>query len=210
LAVVQALGKIRVVHDGSNGVHVNHRIQPRDQVRHPGAGELSTILRSKATANKKLFVVAGDVSKAHRRIKIREEDWGYQACRLRPGRVWLNRVGTYGMTPASYHWARAAAGAIVRLTHYLLGGLLPLELLLFSDDFLFLADSKPQVEDIGLALFMMALIGIPFRWKKFKAGSGTGWMFERSATRLPNVVRDNEREHIISSARSAAPMVRMQ
>ena len=135
LAVVQEPGKIRVVHDGSNGVHVNHRIRPRDQVRYPGAGELRTILRSKAAANKKLFVVAGDVSKAHRRVKIREEDWGYQACRLRPGRVWLNRVGTYGMTPASYHWSRAAAGVIVRLTHYLLGGLLPLELLLFSDDF---------------------------------------------------------------------------
>jgi hypothetical protein len=64
----------------------------------------------------------------------------------------------------------------VRLTHYVLGGLLPLELLLFSDDFLFLADSKPQVEAIGLALFMMAVVGIPFRWKKFKGGTEVGWI----------------------------------
>ena len=76
LAVVQEAWKIRVVHDGSNGVHVNHRIRPRDQVRSPGAGELRAILRSKAALGKKLFVVSGDVSKAHRRIKIRQEDWG--------------------------------------------------------------------------------------------------------------------------------------
>jgi len=67
------------------------------------------------------------------------------------------------MTPASYHWARAASGAIFRLTHYLLGALFPLELLLYSDDFLFVADSKPQVEAIAFAIFLMALIGIPYR-----------------------------------------------
>ena len=48
LAVVQEAWKIRVVHDGSNGVHVNHRIRPRDQARSPGAGDLRTIVRSKA------------------------------------------------------------------------------------------------------------------------------------------------------------------
>ena len=119
----------------------------------------------KAASGRKPFVVAGDVSKAHRRIKIRKEDWGYQACRLRAWKVWLNRVGTYGMTPAFYHRARASAAAIVRLTHYLLGARYPLELLLYSDDFVFAADTKPQVEAIGLAIFFMALIGIPFRWK---------------------------------------------
>ena len=38
LAVVQELGKVRVVHDGSNGVHVNHRIRPRDQGPVPRGG----------------------------------------------------------------------------------------------------------------------------------------------------------------------------
>ena len=59
LAVVQEPGKIRVVHDGSNGVHVNHRIRPRDQTRSPGAGELRTILREKAMTRKKMFMIAG-------------------------------------------------------------------------------------------------------------------------------------------------------
>ena len=60
---------------------------------------------------------AGDVTKAHRGIKVRKEDWGYQACRLRPGTVWLNKVGTYGMGSAAYYWARFSAGAQVRLDH---------------------------------------------------------------------------------------------
>eukprot|EP00974_Lingulodinium_polyedra_P081481 7889968-Lingulodinium_polyedra.AAC.1 len=69
-------------------------------------------MREGREAGRKLFGLAGDASKAHRRVKIRKEDWGYQACRLRPGRVWLNKVGTYGMLPAAHHWARAA-GALL-------------------------------------------------------------------------------------------------
>ena len=141
LAVVQEPGKVRVAHDGSNGVHINHRIRPRDQVRAPGAGEIRSILRSKAASGRKLFAIAGDISKAHRRIKIKRQE------------VWLNCVGAYGMASASYYWSRAAAGLIVRLTHYVLGGSLPMELLLYVDDFLFLAESQPQVEAIGFAVF---------------------------------------------------------
>ena len=37
LAVKDEKTKIRVVHDGSHGVHVNHRIKTRDQVRMPRA-----------------------------------------------------------------------------------------------------------------------------------------------------------------------------
>ena len=37
LGVVEEKSKIRVVHDGSNKVHVNHRIQVRDRIRCLGA-----------------------------------------------------------------------------------------------------------------------------------------------------------------------------
>ena len=121
LGVVNEPGKIRVVHDGSNGVGVNHRIRPRDQTRSPGAGELRQLMREWAAEGRKSFALAGDVSKAHRGIKIRREDWGFQACRLRPGKVWVNKVGTYGMGSAAYYWARAAGALLVRLVHYLAG-----------------------------------------------------------------------------------------
>jgi hypothetical protein len=79
------------------------------------------------------------------------------------------------------------------LTHYLLGGLLLLELLLYSDDFLFFAETNAQVEAIGFAIFMMALVGIPFRWKKFKGGIEINWIGYRIDVRafhLPARVGD--------------------
>ena len=38
LGVVEEKEKIRVVHDASHTVHVNHKIKVRDQIRCPGAG----------------------------------------------------------------------------------------------------------------------------------------------------------------------------
>ena len=137
---------------------------------------MRTILREEAVAQRKMFVIAGDVSKAHRRIKVRRQDWGYQACRLEPGKIWLNCVGPYGMSPAAYYWARAAAGVIVRLTHYFLGGDFPIELLLYVDDLLMFADSQNQVEALGFAIFVMVLLGVPFRWKKFRGGIEIEWI----------------------------------
>ena len=125
------------------------------------------MLRAKAATGRKLFAIAGDVSKAHRRIKVLQRDWGFQACRIQPGRIWLNCVGTHGIAPAGYLWSRAAAGILVRLSHYLLVELLD-ELLLYSDDFLFLAESQSQVEAIGFSTFVMSIMGVPFRWGNFK------------------------------------------
>ena len=45
LGVVVEQEKFRVVHDGTHGVGVNHRIRVRDQVRSPTAGEAKTLLR---------------------------------------------------------------------------------------------------------------------------------------------------------------------
>ena len=95
LAVVREPGNLRVVHDGTNGIYVDNKLRPRDQVRSPGAGEIGTILAEKKSSGNKLFAIAGDASKAHRRVKIKREDWGFQACRIHPGKVWVNTVGTY-------------------------------------------------------------------------------------------------------------------
>ena len=59
-------------------------------------------MRERVSAGAKSIAIMGDVSKAHRRVKIREQDWGFQACQLEPGKIWINKVGTYGVTSASY------------------------------------------------------------------------------------------------------------
>ena len=89
LGVVEEKEKIRVVHDGTHGVGINNRIKVRDQVRSPTAGEIISLMREKYEQNAgvKQFILMGDVSKAHRRIKVRKQDWGYQACRLSPGKL---------------------------------------------------------------------------------------------------------------------------
>ena len=98
LGAVEEKDKVRVVHDGTHGTNVNGRIRVRDQVRLPGAGELEKILVERRAAGARGIAVVGDAHKAHRRIKVREEDWGYMACSVREGRVWVNRVGTFGFS----------------------------------------------------------------------------------------------------------------
>jgi hypothetical protein len=176
LGVVEEKGKIRVVHDASHKVHVNHRIKVRDQIRCPGAGDIRTILRERVSAGVKSFGVMGDVSKAHRRVKIRDQDWGYQACQLEPGRIWINKVGTYGVTSASYWWARFAAAALVRLCHYVAGNKHPLDILLYVDDHIMLAVDTGGIISCGTLIFFLSALGVPWRWDKGRGGTEVDWI----------------------------------
>ena len=48
LAVIvedEATGKMRMIHDATHGVRVNHRIKCRDKIRSPGAREKKQLLR---------------------------------------------------------------------------------------------------------------------------------------------------------------------
>ena len=89
LKVVKEKTKFRVAHDGTHGVAVNNRIRVRDQARSPTAGEIKTLMREKQRLHggARRFVFVGDIASAHRRVKVRPEDWGLQACRLGPGTV---------------------------------------------------------------------------------------------------------------------------
>ena len=119
-AIEKKDGTYRVVHDGTHGVGVNSAIRIRDQARSPSAGELQQAMRGMPGI---FFALTGDVKRAHRLVKVAEEDWGLQACRTNangPGQFWLNLVGTFGVSSAAYHWARLMAG-LGRLGYYALG-----------------------------------------------------------------------------------------
>ena len=176
LGVVEEKDKARVVHDGSHKVHVNHRIKVRDQLRCPGAGDIRTILRERVADGVKSFGIMGDVSKAHRRVKVREQDWGYQACQLEAGKVWVNRVGTYGMASAAYWWGRVAAATLVRLCHYLAGNQVPLEILLYVDDHIMLACDKAGIVLAGTLIYFLSSLGVPWRWDKSRGGTQVDWI----------------------------------
>ena len=145
LAVIvedETIGKKRMIHDASHGVRVNHRIRCRDKIRAPGAREKKSILRELRERNEVAFSVVGDISKAHRRFKHSADEHGYLACQLESvgdkgnsdsDIIYVNRVGTFGVSCASYWWTRIAACGI-RATHHLLGPFFLLELLLYADD----------------------------------------------------------------------------
>ena len=173
-AIEKKDGSYRVVHDGTHGVNVNARIKLRDQLRNPTAGDLCSVLKFMPGA---AFGLTGDIKRAHRLAKVAEQDWGYQACRSGArGRdwIWLNKVGTFGICSAAYHWSRLMGG-LGRLIYYMWGKA-ALWQLIFVDDLLWLARQKDGVAKIILAIFMYVLLGVPFAWKKFVGGPEFTWV----------------------------------
>ena len=80
------------------------------------------------------FSVVGGISKAHRRFKHKEEEHVFLGCQIDEASdvVYVNKVGAFGVTCASYWWTRVEA-AELRDTRHLLGKI-PLDLLLYADD----------------------------------------------------------------------------
>ena len=173
-AIEKKDGSYRVVHDGTHGVGVNARIKVRDQIRFPSAGDVQALLRELPGV---FFGLTGDVKRAHRLVKIAMKDWGAQACRTgvpNADRVWVNKVGTFGVSSAAYHWARLMAG-LGRSVYYLLGRA-ELALLIYVDDLLWLIRDKQALGLIPLVIFYLVVLGLPFAWKKFGGGSVLSWV----------------------------------
>ena len=178
LASLAAMDKgdstFRVLHDGTHGVRVNNDTQPRDQTRMPSAGELRRVLEHARSIGGLHFSLQSDVHKAHRRFKNAQRDWGYQACQVFEGTVWLNRVGTFGVGTACYWWARLAAClARAGLT---VTDLEELWQLLFADDVLWIAAGPNFVDLILSCLFTWTLFGTPFKWVKCRGGLQQDWL----------------------------------
>lgn len=163
----------RVIHDGSHGAGVNNHIVVRDQLEVPCAGDLKQAMRE---LDGPTFVFSADVRRAHRLIKLREQDWGFQACRLSEddGTVWLNCVGSFGVASAAIHWARAMAG-LQRAARYLMGRKRQF-MLTYVDDILWLAKGKDAKEAIAVILLFLVAVGLPFSWDKCKGGLSTVWV----------------------------------
>ena len=87
------------------------------------------------------------------------------ACRVQAGRIWINRVGTYGLGSAAYWWARVASAVFVRLLHYALGTRGLREALLFADDELTAAGDQRGIEALGLGVFLLQALGAPWSWR---------------------------------------------
>ena len=118
--------------------------------------------------------------KAHRRVKVRESDWG-----TRPS-AWQGlgkQVGTYGVASATYWWSRLAAAVLVRLCHYFLADAVEFELLLYSDDFIFIVMDFPGMRVRWRPSSRLVVAGGPFLMEEIpgRLRDPVGWIFQRGA-----------------------------
>ena len=85
--------------------------------------------------------------------------------------VYVNLVGTFGLSCASYWWTRVAACGL-RLTYHLLGPGFPLDMLLYADDLESMGRGAKGRRGIPRA--QLSLPGYPFKWAKTREG-GLEW-----------------------------------
>eukprot|EP00438_Fugacium_kawagutii_P018198 Skav226142 [mRNA] locus=scaffold1047:606146:609121:- [translate_table: standard] len=164
-------GTYRVVHDGTHGVQLNNVIRVLDKMDNPGPREMACIMDTSIAADERVvFAVNADISKAHRRVRVRREDWGVQAARTskRSDTIWLNKVGTFGVASAAFWWARLM-GLIGRLT---LGVSLRdwLFILTFVDDLHIAVGGPHRWLTFWRVLACLEMVGVPFSYHKFTGG----------------------------------------
>ncbi|CAK0901941.1 unnamed protein product, partial [Prorocentrum cordatum] len=202
-ALEQREGEFQIVNDGARGVRVDAAIRVRDQEACPAARDLVAALdcgigrQERAPGGEAgrrrcaLFMLVLDISKAHRRVPVRREDWGLQARSNRrlgqfPGPrdpVWLNTAGTCGIGCASY--SRRRLGALLHIIlSCVVGPAGLLWALCFADDSIWLAGGaavqRPLV--LGLLLLFLRAFDVPIKRAKFRDGRRAecmDWVFLR-------------------------------
>ena len=184
-AVPKELGstKVRMIYDGTYSVDVNRRIRVRDRLRFPLLDDASAVLGNLEEETEEAgggvrFSMVYDVSKAHRLIPIRPEDWGLQSFRM-PGEegdsVYCHTRGTFGVASAAYWWGRCAA-SVVRFNHRVADRALAIMHLLYADDGWMVATGSWFWRKLLFWFFCMELWELPITWKKVAGGVESSWI----------------------------------
>ena len=169
--------KRRLVHDATHKVRINHKIRCQDKLRMPGPREKFFLLQQYRENKLVPFSLIADVSKAHRRVKRREEEHGFLACKVSETDdfAYVNKVGTFGVSCAAYWWSRLFA-TVLRTAHYLLSIEESGEVLTYADDVEFIAASPSERKGATKFLVFLTALGTPFKWEKLRGGLATDWI----------------------------------
>ena len=89
--------------------------------------------------------------------------------------VWINMVGTFGVSCAGYWWGRAGA-ALLRLTHYLAGRTDAVWSMLYSDDGWITGRTAHFERGVLLHLLILCVLGTPLAWHKLGGGVQQEWI----------------------------------
>eukprot|EP00973_Karenia_brevis_P076416 10616799-Karenia_brevis.AAC.1 len=91
-----------------------------DQISYPAVGERTATLAKVAQRGTTMIGLKDDVSKAHRRVRVRRKDRKWQLCCTRSDFIWATTVGAFGIVSAEYGWVRLG-GAVERILWSLRG-----------------------------------------------------------------------------------------
>ena len=169
-AISKPNGEVRPLHDATHGVRINNRISVPDRLETPGPEEIvELITRAKAT-NQAAFCISADISAAHRCVKIKKSDWGRLGCKTCSASqtLWINTVGTFGVSSASYHWSRLF-GAIGRWALRIMAQRWALQII-YVDDLHVVVVGPDRFRTLWLLLAAYEVAGTPFNYAKFKGG----------------------------------------
>ena len=169
--------EIRVVHDGTHGISVNTQVQQPNRMLFPQCDDLeaaATALQEEDPGEKMLF--AFDIKAAHRLVPVQRQDWALQSFSLdNPEEIYVNMVGTFGVSSAAFWWGRVAS-VVFRVFHRVLPQHLIFYLLLFADDGLMMA-AGPEYHKAIMALFLfLEVLEVPLSWKKTRGGFRVEWI----------------------------------
>ena len=121
------------------------------------------ILREKAKMSERMFALTADVAEAHRQVPIDPVDCHYLRAQIRPGDVvYVNTVGTFGISSASYCWSRVGS-SLGRLSQYLSAHTAHTWHLLVADDFHLEAGGAGYRE--ALMIFLFCVIRRVYRYR---------------------------------------------
>jgi hypothetical protein len=183
-AIEKADDSFRIIFDASNKVCLNHRIRVQDQVRMPVWQDIAKYVETFAASTGVRFSLTFDVSHAHRQIPIREEDWGYLACRAEEGAVggitdedeiYINKVGTFGVGSAAYWWARLAA--VIARTWFGIGAnVWENFFLMYVDDGWATALGPDFALQLLALVLLLKALRVPLSVRKTRGGTEVDWV----------------------------------
>ena len=170
-AIEKPDGSVRPVHDGTHGVLVNNGIHLVNHVSVPGPAEMAFAVRQAGAQQEVPLAVAADVSAAHRLVRIRSCDHGLLACRsdTESPTIWVNLVGTFGISSASFWWARLF-GIIGRTVARCLLQHMFYQFVYVDDLHTDFYGPRKYINFL-VWLLLHEVIGTPFAYHKFRGGT---------------------------------------
>eukprot|EP00435_Cladocopium_sp_Y103_P061492 s851_g23.t1 len=163
-------GGVRPLHDATHHVQVNNAIPSRDQLEYPGPGDAAALVECSRLTQESCFAISADIQAAHRLVLIRRQDWRLLACRAHSESpvVWVNCVGIFGVSSASYWWTRLF-GLVGRLVTSVLRRRPNLQIV-YVDDLHILVWGPHKFLWLWMMIAAYEILGTPFGYHKFKGG----------------------------------------